>query len=99
MKQDEHLQELAYIKLALAVLSVQLDALAARRSGPFSVAPADPADRQEFRTTSCARHETYPWSRMSSAPHRSGCISQRGPGKDYGSGSPARGGPVLMPLM
>ena len=38
MKQDP---QLADIKLALAVLSVQLDALAARRSGPFAV-PSDP---------------------------------------------------------
>ena len=44
MKQDPHLQQLADIRLALVVLYVQLDALAARRSGPFSVAPADPAD-------------------------------------------------------
>jgi hypothetical protein len=44
MKQDPHLQELADIKLVRAVLSEQLDALAARRCGPLSVAPADPAD-------------------------------------------------------
>ena len=36
MKQDERLQELADMKLALAVLSVQ--------SAPFSVPHADPAD-------------------------------------------------------
>ncbi len=46
MKQDPHLQELADIRLARAVLSVQLEVLAARRSGPFSVDPANPADNK-----------------------------------------------------
>jgi hypothetical protein len=53
MKQDERLQELADMKLALAVLSVQL--MLWLLDGACSLAPADPADRQEFRTTSCAR--------------------------------------------
>jgi len=45
MKQDNRLQEIDEIKLALAVLSVQLDALAARRSSRF-LAPSDrPAEK------------------------------------------------------
>ena len=42
MKQDPHLQELADIKLALAVLTEQLDAFDAQRNGAF--VPADPPD-------------------------------------------------------
>ena len=45
MKQDRHLQELDDIRLAWAVLSVQLEVSAARRN-PFSVASADPADHE-----------------------------------------------------
>lgn len=41
---DPDLQDLAEIRLARAVLSVQLEVLAVRRSGPFSVTPANPAD-------------------------------------------------------
>lgn len=42
MDQDNRLQELDEIRLALAVLSVQLDALAARRGRHF-LAPSDGA--------------------------------------------------------
>lgn len=41
---DPDFQDLAEIRLARAVLSVQLEVLAVRRSGPFSVTPANPAD-------------------------------------------------------
>ena len=41
---DPDLQELAEIRLARAVLSVQLEVLAVQRSGLFSVTPANPAD-------------------------------------------------------
>jgi len=45
MGQDNRLQDLDEIKLALAVLSVQLDALAARRNSHF-LAPSDrPAEK------------------------------------------------------
>jgi hypothetical protein len=44
MKQDPNLQELAEIRLARAVLSVQLEVLAVRRSCSFSVTPTNPAD-------------------------------------------------------
>jgi hypothetical protein len=40
--------QLADIKLALAVLSVQLDGLAARRSGPFQV-PSDQSDPSDTK--------------------------------------------------
>jgi hypothetical protein len=50
MKQNPHLQELSDIRLACAVLSVQLEVLAAQRSGPFSVAPANPADDKNDRS-------------------------------------------------
>ena len=44
MTEDRHLLELDEIRLARAILSVQLEVLAVRRSGPFSVTPANPAD-------------------------------------------------------
>ena len=43
MVQDRRLQELTELRLALAVLSVQLEALAAKRSCSFAV-PADVAN-------------------------------------------------------
>jgi len=46
MKQDPHLQELADIKLALAVLAEQLDALDARQNSSFVTAdPPDTTDK------------------------------------------------------
>ena len=47
MKQDPCLQELADIKLALAVMAVQLDALDARRNsaGATAVPPPDTIDK------------------------------------------------------
>ncbi len=50
MEQDSRLQELTELKLALAVLSVQLEALAAKRSCSFAAAPdlANPKIDQSF---------------------------------------------------
>ena len=50
LKQEPDLQELAEIRLARAVLSVQLEVLAVRRSGPFSVASANPVDDKNDRS-------------------------------------------------
>jgi len=44
MDLDNRLQDLDEIKLAIAVLSVQLDALAARRSSHLSAPSAKPAE-------------------------------------------------------
>lgn len=46
LKQDPHSQKLADIKLALAVMAVQLDVMAARRSSCFPTVPADPPDTE-----------------------------------------------------
>jgi len=44
MTEESRSQQLADLKLALAVLAVQLDALDARRSANFPTAPDEPSD-------------------------------------------------------
>lgn len=62
MEQDNQSREINEIKLALAVLSVQLDALAVRKDGRFlapSRVPAEEADQSfALRAVRAMRHHS-----------------------------------------